>query len=673
MRNSFYLKMAGQNILKNRRLYLPFLISSIGTIMMTFVIQALATNSGLSQIPGGSNLQTILTMGYLILILFSAVFLFYINSFLMKNRKKEFGIYNILGMDKSHLTKMLADEMVIIWLISLIIGLVAGLLLNKVAILLVRRMLNAEVIFGFEFSSQAILWTFCFFSIIFLTILVTNVFQIRLSKPIELLSGSETGEKEPRARFFWTMAGLLLLGSGYYIALTVQSPIMGIQVVFLAILLVIAATYLLFIAGTITGLKLLKRKNSFYYQTRHFIPISGMLYRMKKNAVGLANISILSVGVVLMLSIVASLYMTTDRAVDSQYPRDVVSEVNLSSNEAENERQVKEQVEQALKETSDKTNQKMKNTLTYSYLSFPVFQHEDNFEVSKKVYAMQTKQKPVILNFIDQSNYQMISGKKFKLKENEVVIQGTNRKYTATELNILDKNFKVIPAETVQEFVIGSETTNQVQDSYYIIVNDIKTLGEIADRQMKILQEGTTNIGVFTQFDLQNATDQQKVTFSKVFKKKLKEKGLDIRTVDTRVEANGNFRALRSGILFLVLNIALLLLMMTVLIIYYKQISEAYDDQKRYQIMKKIGMSSSEIKQSVRSQILSVFFLPVLVAIFHIAVMFPIMKKVMVLVMLNQVELFPMSLLIAIAFFFVIYVSVYMLTAKTYYKIIQQS
>lgn len=641
--------------------------------MMTFVIQALATNSGLSQIPGGSTLQTILTMGYLILILFSAIFLFYINSFLMKNRKKVFGIYNILGMDKSHLTKMLADEMVIVWLISLIIGLVAGLLLNKVAILLVRRMLNAEVVFGFEFSSQAILWTSCFFSIIFLTILVTNVFQIRLSKPIELLSGSETGEKEPKARFFWTMVGLLLLGSGYYLALTVQSPIMGIQVVFLAILLVIAATYLLFIAGTITGLKLLKRKNSFYYQTRHFIPISGMLYRMKKNAVGLANISILSVGVVLMLSIVASLYMTTDRAVDSQYPRDVVSEVNLSSNEAENERQVKEQVEQALKETSDKTNQKMKNTLTYSYLGFPVFQHEDNFEVSKKVYAMQTKQQPVILNFIDQSNYQMISGKKFKLKENEVVIQGTNRKYTATELNILDKNFKVIPAETVQEFVIGSETTNQVQDSYYIIVNDIKTLGEIADRQMKILQEWTTNIGVFTQFDLQNATDQQKVTFSRVFKKKLKEKGLDIRTVDTRVEANGNFRALRSGVLFLVLNIALLLLMMTVLIIYYKQISEAYDDQKRYQIMKKIGMSSSEIKQSVRSQILSVFFLPVLVAIFHIAVMFPIMKKVMVLVMLNQVELFPMSLLIALAFFFVIYVSVYMLTAKTYYKIIQQS
>lgn len=672
MNNSFYLKMAAQNIRKHQRLYIPFIVSSIASIMMTFVIQALSSNTGLTGTPGGNNLQKILALGYVVLIIFSAVFLFYMNSFVIKNRKKEFAIFNILGMDKRHITKMLTYEMMMIWLISMLLGIISGILLNKVATLFVRRMFNAGVSFGFELSVEPITWTFSFFTFIFLAVLVSNIFQIRLANPIELLQGSNAGEKEPKAKLIWTVAGLVLLGIGYYMALTIQSPIMGMPLVFLAILIVILATYLLFTTGTIAGLKLLKRNKNYYYQTKHFIPISGMLYRMKKNAVGLANISILSVGVILMLSIVAGLYISTNDSVDSQYPGDVVSEIVVDDNRMDNETYIKEQVTQAIEETVNETGQTTENQLSFTSLSFPVIQSSDGFQVTDEVYQVQTDVEPIMLNFIDQANYELVSGEGLNLSENELAIQGSNNSYTSDTLTLLDQTFEVSSREDIEEFVIGSETTNQVQESYYIVVSNQNILEEIASDQGEILKDLSADIGVFTQLDLQEASTEQEVEFSSVLRTNFEERDLQIRLMDTRVEAHGNFVALRSGVLFLVLNIALLLLIMTVLIIYYKQISEAYDDKDRFNIMQKVGLSSEEIKQAIRSQILSIFFLPVFVTALHVLVMLPLMKKTMVLIMLNQVNLFPISLLIAFVIYFIVYILIYRLTSKTYYKIIQQ-
>ncbi|KAF1301444.1 ABC transporter permease [Candidatus Enterococcus willemsii] len=673
MHNGFYLKMAVQNIRKNQRLYLPFIISSIGTIMMTFVIQAISSNTGLTTIPGGNNLQTILGMGYVILILFSGVFLFYMNSFLMKNRKKEFGIYNILGMDKRHITKMLAYEMTSIWFISLSLGVLAGILLNKVAILLVRRMLNAEVAFGFELSAEPIVWTASFFTFIFVVILVANIFQIHLANPIELLRGSNVGEKEPKTKIIWTILGLVLLGIGYYLALTIQSPIMGMSLVFLAILLVIFATYLLFTTGTITWLKLLKRNKNYYYQTKHFIPVSGMLYRMKKNAVGLANISILSVGVILMLSIVAGLYISTNNSVDSQYPSDVVSEVSLEEFNQTNEQTTKEQIASTIEKTEDETGIQSEGRLSYTYLNFPVLRSKEGFEINEEVYAVQSDVQPILLNIIDQGNYELITGKKLNLKENQVAIHGTIDPYKGKELNIQEYTFDVVPTkEVIEEFVIGSETTNQVQESYYIVVSNSTILNQLADAQKEILNDLAANIGIFTELDLPGANAQQEIDFSERLRNNFEENELIIRSMDTRVQANGKISALRGGVLFLVLTIALLLLMMTVLIIYYKQISEAYDGKERFNIMQKVGLSNQEIRRAIRSQILSVFFLPVCVTGLHVLAVFPLMKKAMVLIMLNQVNLFPISLLIAFVIYLLVYLLVYRLTARTYYKIVQQ-
>jgi len=670
MRNGFYIKLALQNVRENSRLYYPFIISSIASIMMTFVILSLSVNSGLKRIPGGDNLQTILSLGYVILIIFSAIFLLYMNSFLIKNRKREFGIYNILGMNKKHIIKILSYEMAFICMVSLTMGLITGVLLNKLATLLVRRMLGAAVSFGFDFSTQPVIWTICFFFIIFLTILFVNIYQIRLANPIELLRGSSTGEKEPKIKFVWTFIGLLLLAVGYYLALTIQSPIMGMQLVFLAILIVITATYILFTTGTITFLKLLKNNKNYYYQTKHFIPISGMLYRMKKNAVGLANISILSVGVILMLSIAASLYLTTEDSVNTQYPRDVISEVKIG-NGNQKEAATKAAIHSAIEKITKETDIQTKNLLSYAYLNFPAQRAKEGFEVTQDVYSTQTNQTPANLYFIDEANYQDISGDKLNLAENEVVVHGTVQEYTEDTMTIFNRQFDVQTQDNIQEFAIGNETSNAVNDGYYIIVNSSEVLQEMDRKQQQILQEMTTPISVFSQFDLENANSQQKIDFSNDFQNRLTGNELDITNVDTRVEANGNFRALRGGIMFLVLNLALLLLMMTVLIIYYKQISEAYDDKNRFKIMRNIGLSDDEIKQSIRSQILSVFFLPVLVTGIHTLVMLPLMKKGMVLVMLNQVNLFPLSLFIAFVIFLVVYICVYKITARTYYKIVK--
>lgn len=671
MHRGFYLKLAIQSIQKNSQLYYPFIISSITTIMMTFVILALSTNSGLSQIPGGNNLQTILSLGYIVLLLFSTIFLFYMNSFLMKNRKREFGIYNILGMDKRHITKILAYEMTIICFTSLLIGLIAGVLLNKLSTLLVRRMLDASVTFGFELSIQAILWTLCFFFFISLAILLTNIYQVRLASPIELLRASNTGEKEPKTKIVWSLIGLILLGVGYYLALTIQSPIMGMSLVFLAILIVIAATYLLFTTGTITLLKLLKNNKNYYYQTKHFIPVSGMLYRMKKNAVGLANISILSVGVILLLSIATSLYLTTDNSAASQYPRDVISEVPIENNTRKSEQTTKNKVNEAIQQASKQTNVSIDNSFSYAYLNFPALLNNEGFDVTKDVYATQSNQSPASLYFIDQQNYQTITGKNLDLAADEVVVHGTVKNYTKDNFSILGEKFIVQPQNNVEEFAIGDETTSTINDSYYIIVNSSETLSQIQRKQQDVLKNLAANISIFTQFDLKNASSQQEMIFSSNYKSQLKDNHLKVQNVDTKVEAKGKFVALRGGVLFLVLNLALLLLMMTVLIIYYKQISEAYDDKKGFKIMQNVGLSDTEIKQAIRSQILSVFFLPVFVTGLHVLVMLPLMKKTMVLVMLNQVHLFPISLLIAFLVFLIVYICIYRITARTYYKIVK--
>ncbi|WP_436868630.1 ABC transporter permease [Staphylococcus equorum] len=672
MNNQFYMKMAAENIRKNWKMYLPFIISCISTIMMTYIIIALSTNSGLSQIPGGDNLQTILFMGYIVLMIFSAVFLFYMHSFLMKNRKREFGVYNILGMDKKHIMKMFTFEIFYVAVLSMVIGLIAGTIFNKVCILLIRYMMNASVSLGFEFSLPSVGWTLGLFTIIFILILLVTIYQIRLANPIELLKSGNVGEKEPKTKVFLSVIGFALIGVGYYLALTIQSPIQGIQLAFLAVLAVMIGTYLLFTTGSIAILKMLKANKNYYYQSNHFIPVSGMIYRMKKNAVGLSNITILSVCVIVLFSIAGSIFITSDNTAKTQYPGNFISQVSLSDDMSDTGEEIKSEMSELIDRTGYETNTSVVDYSSHAYLTIPVFETSGGFEVTRDVFSIQGNQRPSSLYLTDQENYNQFSGDNISLDENEVYIHGVNETYNENTLTLMGQQFSVSEMSNMEEFSIGSETESEIGDIYYIIVPDMEILRQLEQQQQEILEDYSQSTIIFTQVDLGNEVSaEEEIEFGERMELNMENAGMDIDNIDTEVEAVGQMQALRSGVLFITLNLATLLLLMTVLIIYYKQTSEAYDDRERFSIMQKVGLDRSEIKKAIKSQILIVFFLPLIVTGLHILTFSLLMKKGMVLVMLNQVDLFPIAIICAFLIFTITYVVIYRITARVYYNIVK--
>ncbi len=668
MSKGFYLKMAADNIRKNSKVYVPFLISCICTVMMSYIVRALSINSGLSEIPGGNNMQMILSMGYVVISIFSAIFLFYTNSFLMKRRKREFGVYSILGMEKKHITKVIFYETLYIAAVSIFAGLITGVIFDKLCILIIRRMMEAPVALGFELSPVAMVWSLALFGGIFLLILLGNIRQVRLSNPIELLKGGNVGEKEPKAKWFMAVLGILVTGAGYYLALTIQSPLALIQLVFLAVLLVILGTYLLFTTGSITTLKILKNNKKYYYRTKNFIPVSGMLYRMKKNAVGLANICVMSVGVILLLSISISLYVTTENSINDLYPNSARIQINLAGNIRDAENQVKAETLQMAESAAEEARVSLDKTAFYTSLSIPAVPAKERFTVVSGDAVAMTRGL-VTLYFIDQENYNGLTGDHVSLNADEVYIHGTEKEYEEKSLSIMDEQFHASVMEEMKEFM--GETATVIGGGYYIIVNNADILQRLEQQQKALLGGYADRISTTVLIDLEKGTgkDHEK-TFGTILESKLKDTDMEVTISETRVSAGDKFRAFRAGVLFVGLYLGILLLMATVLIIYYKQISEAYDDKDRYGIMRKVGLNQKEIKKSIRSQILTVFFLPLVTAGVHVAFTFSLMKKLMVLVLLNDVNLFLIYAVASYALFAIVYAIIYTVTARTYYKIV---
>ena len=364
MNKFFYPRLALSNLKKNSKTYIPYLLTCIITTAMFYIIYSLSTNEGLEHMVGGMEIKTLLRLGIIIISFFSTVFLFYTNSFLTKRRKKEFGLYNILGMEKKHIGKLIANECLITLICSLSLGLLAGISLDKVMFLIIGNILKTTIPFGFHISLKAIKATFLLFIFIHLLICLNSTRQIHISNPIELLNSSSVGEKEPKAKWFLTLIGILLLGIGYYISLTTTNPLGVFGLFFVAVICVIIGTYLLFITGSITILKMLKKNKRFYYKASHFISISGMIYRMRQNAAGLANICILSTMVLVTVSSTISLWGSIADLVNTRYPREIV--LTLNNNNSQISKQLLEDTYQYI----DTQNLHVKNSLEYTYLAF---------------------------------------------------------------------------------------------------------------------------------------------------------------------------------------------------------------------------------------------------------------------------------------------------------------
>lgn len=665
MNRMLYPKLAANNIKKNTKTYIPYIITCILTVAMYYIMESLSGNDGLKNIYGSEAVTTTLNLGSVITAIFAFIFLFYTNSFLTKNRKKEFGIFNILGMEKKHIAKVIAYENLYVVIISIGLGFLTGILLDKLMYLIIAKIVKAEIALGFYISKEAVLHTIILFGILFLLIFLNSLRMIHLSKPIELLKGGNVGEKEPKAKWFIALLGLGCLGAGYYISLTVENPVSALKLFFIAVILVIAGTYLLFTSSSIAFLKLLKKNKGFYYKTNHFISVSGMIYRMKQNAVGLANICILSTIVLVMVSSTTSLIIGTEDLIMNRYPY----EIAVYSDEGNSENN--EKILNIVKEVTKKENKNIKNEIKYSSLGFTaVFDDKDTFTLSND-YNLDNNFKNLF--FITAEDYSNFIGKNVKLADDEVIIYSNREKYNEKKdyFKLFGKTYRII--DRTDEFVENGMISANITSTHGIVVKDISVIKELYEKQKEVLEDDANGIEFYYGIDIGGSKEGQKALYTNI-KNEINAqcKELSSCTTECREFKRSDIYALYGSLFFLGMFLGLLFTMATVLIIYYKQISEGYEDKKRFEIMQKVGMSNQEVKSSIHSQVLTVFFLPLITAGIHVAVAFPIIRKILLMLSLTNTKLYIICTMASFLVFALIYGFIYLLTAKVYYRIVKK-
>lgn len=608
---------------------------------------------------GGDSLITILGLGNIVIGIFSVIFLFYTNSFLIKRRKKEFGLFNILGMEKKHIAKIIVYETVFVSVFSLVIGLVSGMIIGKLMFLLLNNILRFDVPLTYFVSINSIGVTLVLFLGILVLTLLNNLRHIHLAKPIELLKGGQVGEKEPKTKWILTIIGVAALATGYYIALVTESPLEVMSKFFLAVLLVIIGTYALFTAGTIALLKLLRKNKGFYYQTKHFINISGMIYRMKQNAVGLANICILSTMVLVMLSTTVSLYIGMEDLLKNRYPKEIdVSANNLTEEEVQ-------VVEKIIQEEANKHQIEIKNPIHYRYADFAAKRTGNTFTAER--VAMGEFSDISLVGLIPLDEYNQLEKQSATLKENEVLFYTFRGEPVEKTVTIAGQEFQI--KDQLKDLSLSGDVSAMLMDSYFVIVKDEATIKSLYPvEEMDVLE--WKDLSYFYGFDAKG-TAENEVALTKALSQKLKEASID-GYAEGQEEAKESFYSLYGGLFFLGLFLGTLFIMATVLIMYYKQISEGFDDKERFAIMQKVGLSKEEIKKSIKSQVLLVFFLPLVAAVVHIAFAFKVITKLLVLLNLTNIGLFVLCTAATILIFALFYALVYTLTAREYYKIVSR-
>lgn len=608
--------------------------------------------------------------GLIIVGIFAVIFLLYTNSFLMKRRHKELALYNILGMEKRHIAGILCYESLYIAFIGIIGGLLCGILLHKLVTPSLFKLLRFDVPFGFVISTFAIKITVILFSLIIFITLLLNLRRIRKANPIELLKSSNTGEREPKSKWLLAIIGILTLGSGYYIALTTKTAIKALTVYFLAVLLVIIGTYCLFTSVSIVVLKQLRRNKKIYYKTKHFIGISGMLYRMKQNAVGIANICILSTMVLVMVSGTLSLYMGTEDMLDSHYPGQIIPQVTINS-ETENHFQ-KDLIVDKIKEIISNNNGNISKFDEYTYLTFAVGKDEDYYHTNiERSYNADYIQ----LCFITEKDYKELTGREVELAADEILFFGdTHNNKENVRIESGDYSFNYTIVEYLDDFPSIGNMSQYMADICYGVVKDEQVLQTLYIGQKSAYDDNASNLKWVAIIDTDQNEDMQ-IKYAMEIRKLTSTDGLgDFKRfqVDTRAQNTAEYYAMNGGFLFLGIFLGFLFIMATVLIIYYKQISEGYEDKDRFEIMQKVGLPKKEIKSSISTQILIVFFAPLAVAAIHVAFDFQLMLRLLSLFALTNAKLTMLCTIGTLLGFTVIYGFVYGLTARTYYKIVSK-
>ncbi len=664
MNKGMYTKLAITNIKNNRQFYFPYLLTGIITVAMFYIMCALESNPGIQSMPGAKNLGLILRLGIGVIGIFAVIFLFYTNSFIIKRRKKELGIYNILGMEKRHIAKILSKEAFFTAIIAIGGGLVTGVLFHKLACMLLYRMIGFNGGITFSFSKKGVMITAILFAIVYLLTYIYDLFQVQLANPIELLQSGNKGEREPKTKAIMAVLGVLCLGAGYFIAITTKNPIKALTLFFVAVILVIIGTYLLFTAGSIALLKILRRNKGYYYQTKHFTSVSGMIYRMKQNAVGLANICILSTMVLVAVSTTVSLYVGVEDIMKERYPNEINIRAYYDTG-APSEDSIAPIVEKSVKESG----RKIRHEEDYLELYFAAIKDQGQYSLDKEKVKTAGDRVSGFVVLTREDCKKKYNEEIPELAENEVALF-TIKKTDMDTLVLENRSYHVKEIKQFQNTEDFETIADMMDEYYYVIVNDVQDMERLWQLQKDIYQENSSSISRQVRLDIDGDSEQKKECFENIKTALGPEQAKARILIDSRQSNLDEFYQIYGGFLFLGLFLGILFLMITVLIIFYKQISEGYDDKERFSIMEKVGMSNDEVKATIRSQVRTVFFLPILMAAIHVGMAFPMIKRLLSLFGLSNTALFAGCMAGTILVFALIYLLVFLKTSKTYYKIV---
>lgn len=676
MRAGFYPKLAFDGIRKNKRMYIPYIMTCVVMVMMYYIMSFLQTSESLSGTKGIDITREILGLGTWVLAIFSCIFLFYTNSFLIRRRKKEFGLYNILGMGKRNISVILFWEVLIIYVISVALGLLIGIALSKMAELALVLVMQGEVTYTVSVSQSSVIMSLALFGVIFFLLFLNALRQIKFSSSISLLRSENVGEKPPKANWFFGILGLLTLSGAYVISVNIKNPLAALAGFFMAVILVIVGTYITFISGSVLFCKILQKNKRYYYKSNRFVSVSSMVYRMKRNGAGLASICILATMVLVIISSTASLYIGGEDAIRTRYLREISITVGYENFSEETDADMKS-IPSEISEIAKEYNCVPSNIDDYKQASFAGQIQGDFVETDYEAvndFSFYTYSSVATFIFFSLEDYNNIMGTSYKLNNGETILYSSEYEYNEDTISFRN-GIKLTIKDHLDKMFIEQDDIQYIVPVVYLIVPDV-------DYAVQGINELANDYGGsivvhnrYYQFDTGLDAEGQINLHSKLSSvlessEYHEEHHFDYIRVEGREESRESFYSLYGGLFYLGIVLSLVFLIAAVLIIYYKQISEGYEDQPRFEIMQKVGMTKREIRKSINSQLLTVFFLPLILAGLHLAFAFPLISKILMMFGLFNTMLLIITAVACFIIFALFYAVVYKITSDAYYKIV---
>ena len=678
MKRGFYLRLALEGMRKNRRLYLPYLMTCAGMVMMFYILYSLAYSPAVRNMRGGGTMCMILLLGTIVMAVFSLLFLLYTNSFLARRRNREFGLYNVLGMNKRNLSRILLWETLLSAGISILAGLAFGLLLAKLAELFLARMAGETADYALTLEPRSIFAAILFYGVIFGVLLLVSLARVGISKPLDLLKSEAAGEKPPRSNWVLALLGLLILGAAYWLAISIEAPLTALAVFFIAVLMVILATYLLFIAGSVALCKLLQKNKKYYYRSDHFVSVSSMAFRMKRNGAGLASICILATMVLVILATTSCLYFGGEDALRGECPYDVSFTLEYASPEDCGPEGPEELKELAHTLSGGRERELAAYTLSgvSGYFHEGVLEMDGYSRFADVTSSASMLEKIRSVYLIPLSEYNRLMGTDYVLEEGEALIWSSKKGYGYDTLTCKGCT-PIRIAGSVQDLPFRVAASDTLVTLYCLIVPDWTERAKELHAFTAGLEDpliATETIQICS-FDLPGVSEEEQIRITweigdAMHKRHEEEAAWFNMSYKTRAANRTDFFSMYGSLFFLGIVLSIVFIAAAALIIYYKQLSEGYEDQRRFGIMQKVGMTGKEIKSAVNSQVLTVFFAPLLLAGLHLAFAFPFLHKIVRLFGVLNTPLLILTSVVCFLAFALFYVFVYRSTARTYYGIV---